>query len=102
MNTEISQAKREANYYSHNLELSDKLFKNASRKEGTDERSKRGDDAIMKVFKQRELDDDIRKKKMALLAGRVEKKKVRAHKMKVGPLEDTERTALLSNIFSKK
>lgn len=108
MNTEIAQAKREANFFSHNVDLSAHLSK---RKDKSEKNTEKGatDDAprdgfFVREYRQRHLDSEIREKKLSTLdAGSIKiKKKKTAHKQVTGPLNDESKDDLLKSLFGSR
>lgn len=111
MNTEISQAKREANFFSHNVDLSERLSKRKGKggQENTEADTHPAEGVglggFVRQYRQRDLDSEIREKKLSTLNAdsvKIKKKKKVAHKKETGPLPDESRQDLLKSLFSKR
>lgn len=110
MNTEIAQAKREANFFSQNVDLSERLSKRKDKgpqesvESGTSAEGS-GLGAFIRQYRQRDLDSEIREKKASTLNAdsvKIKKKKKVAHKKEMGPLPDESRQDLLKSLFGKR
>ncbi|XP_034252838.1 activator of basal transcription 1-like [Thrips palmi] len=110
MNTEISQAKREANFFSQNVDLSERLSKRKVKggQEAVVEDTpgeEPGLGAFVRQYRQRDLDSEIRERKLAALNAdsvKIKKKKKVAHKKEIGPLPDAGRKDLLKSLFGSR
>lgn len=109
MNTEIAQAKREANFFSQNVDLSERI---AKRKEKPAEGSGNNADPdetasvgkFVRQYKQRDLDSEIEENKLKSLESRsvqIKKKKI-GHKKTKGPVSEESREDFLKSIFGSK
>lgn len=81
MQTEIAQAKREANYFAHNVELSEKQKK---KKKGTKQKQADYNEAgtLMSQYRQRRTDEEIKRAKNQ-------------------PLQPGDRTEILKSLFGQ-
>lgn len=79
MQTEIAQAKREANYFAHNVEISEKQKKKAAKQKQTNH----GEPGmLMSQYRQRRTDEEIKRAKNQ-------------------PLQPEDRTEILKSLFGQ-